>query len=193
MQEKIIIETNIQESDYKRMMRFILWDSPEKEQYRTKTITIKTLSFSVGFLLSGVLIYLFSEEVSSMFSIIYVIVIILFAAGYASNGKESIGDSIEQKAITFIQLPENKNTLGKQHFEISLEKIFIQTNNISATYDWESIIKVVFTDSDYYLYINSVNAVLIPTNSFSTKDDILKFEKLIRLKTFVVDYKNVIS
>jgi hypothetical protein len=188
MSEKIIIDLEIQEEDIKRMWRFLLWESPERKKYRTQKTLLSAFSCLFGFAFSLILISKLSN-VESLFLVIMVVFAIVFSIGYSLTSNQNMGASIEQKASKFLSSSENKNMLGKQHYEFDEEKIYGSAFSGEINYFWNGIIKIVTSNDDYYLHINSQNAILIPHKVFKTNEERNTFENLLRSKMTITDYR----
>ena len=90
--------------------------------------------------------------------------------------------SIKAKAKKMLLKEENKHFL----FEADL---FLNDNGIASSdilstnnYKWSSIVKFCITQRCFYLYTNSIQALIIPKRLFKSQIDIDQFEKFLSEK-----------
>ena len=76
---------------------------------------------------------------------------------------------------------DNKAILGNQTISLTPDNIFVKTPAGESKYTWAVIDKIVQNDKYIFLYISSINAIVIPRKAFSTDSSLQEF----------VDYLNL--
>jgi hypothetical protein len=76
-----------------------------------------------------------------------------------------------------LQKEENKHFLYES--ELSLTDDGITGSDILSTtsYKWSSIVKYAVTKDFFYLYINSIQALIVPKRLFKSQTEIEQFDK----------------
>ena len=186
MSEKIIIEFNLQEEDIMRMWRFTSWDAPHLKLKRQKAVLMILLVVAV---LLAFIIHIdvgaFNKEFLLKFFIFFFLLSIPLVGGYNNR----TGEGIEKKALKYLSLPENKNILGNSYFEIDTMNIFVKDANANSNLSWNSITKINISDTDFYLYFDSINALIIPKRVFESNEERNILENLLRSKMPITDYR----
>jgi hypothetical protein len=86
---------------------------------------------------------------------------------------------IRKRIIKFLNKPENKKFLEHVKLEFDTNGISTETSNSKSYYKWDCIVNVVSNDRYFYLYINEINAIIIPKNVFANDLDKQMFVELL--------------
>ena len=70
---------------------------------------------------------------------------------------------------------DNKAILGLQTISLTPENVFIKTQGGESKYNWSSVDKVTQNDKYIFLYISSINAIVIPIKAFSDGKSLQEF------------------
>jgi uncharacterized membrane protein (DUF485 family) len=186
MSEKIIIEYELEEDDYKKMGRFTAWDAPYLKSKRQKTVLIMVsiIAFILAFIIY-IDVNSFNKEFLLKFLVLFLLITIPMVAGF----KNRVGVNIERKVSKNLVIPENNNVLGKYHLTLDSEKIYAKVDVAETNYAWDAITKISISDNHYYLHIALGIFILIPKRAFKTNEERNAFEKLLRSKMPINDYR----
>jgi hypothetical protein len=77
---------------------------------------------------------------------------------------------------------ENGGWLGSKEFNFSNECISYKDKNSEGQYNWSAIKKLEEGNTAFYLYIDSIMAILIPKRYFNGKPEELEFGEYVRNK-----------
>ncbi len=186
MAEKIIIEYDLSEEDYKRISRFTSWDAPHLKTKRQKFIILILLT--IAFVLAFI-IHIDTGAFNKDFLFKFLVFSPLLTLPLIGGFKNRMGEDVEKNALKILSLPENKNILGNRYFEIDSEKIFVKDSNAYSNMLWSVITKVNISDTDFYLYLDYLNSFVIPKRVFKTNEERNTFENLLRSKMPIIDYR----
>lgn len=75
---------------------------------------------------------------------------------------------------------DNKAILGHQTVSLTPDHIFVKTQGTESKYTWASINKIAQNDKYIFLYISSINAIVIP-KTFSTPSSLQEFVNYINV------------
>lgn len=79
--------------------------------------------------------------------------------------------------------PDSNGTiLGEKEYEFTDDGVHYKTRNSTGTSSWSSIKKMEEGSRAFYLYMDSVMAIIIPKKSFKDLDEMEAFKKLIQRK-----------
>ncbi|TGK22813.1 YcxB family protein [Leptospira stimsonii] len=78
---------------------------------------------------------------------------------------------------------ENKGMIGKQKITLSKDQLLFETSFTSAQFKPGSISEVIETRDYFFLYVSSLNALIVPQGSFQASE---KKEFLEKLQSFVI-------
>lgn len=153
------------------------WQKKFRLIYLLKTFIYSGISMIVTFFILTNLRPLKNKNYSSLFVTLTVINIILTCIHYYNAPIR-----IKKKAKKLVEKEEN------YHFLYDTETTFTNTGILSidklstTTYSWDSIVKFVVTKEYFYLYISSIQGLIIPKRLFASQKEIEGFEKFITEK-----------
>lgn len=76
----------------------------------------------------------------------------------------------------------NKELYGHRTMTFDLDQIHIKTAVSSTIYAWDAVVKKVESSLSYFLYISSIQALIVPKDAFQTEADRTTFEELCAIK-----------
>ena len=76
---------------------------------------------------------------------------------------------------------DNKAILGYQTMSLTPDNIFVKTQIGESKYTWASIDKIAQNDQFIFVYISSINAIVIPRKAFSTDSSLQEFVNYLNL------------
>jgi YcxB-like protein len=173
---------SLTEDDFADFNACTLWLAPWNKKKRIKFF-IKSFVYNVIFL-TGI-IYLIDEIVSSKqknnlnFKIALSLSFALISAWYNYyHASLRVKKSAKQK----LQNDENKNFLNENELKISETGIFGANKMGTVNYVWISIVKYAVTKIFFYLYMNSIEAIIISKRLFKSEEEINEFDKFLTEK-----------
>jgi len=76
---------------------------------------------------------------------------------------------------------DNKAILGHQTISLTPDNIFVKSPVGESKYTWASIDKIAQNDQFIFVYISSINAIVIPRKAFSTNSSLQEFMNYLNL------------
>ena len=173
--------------DYDNFYTFVAWDSPGKHAKRSLYF-LKQLGTIVLF--TGIFYYTELFDRNSLFAFI-VISLILVTAILAITGVRS---SIKNQAKKISNDPENSSIFVNTAVVISAAGIFLRDDLTERKLQWPAFIKKLENKEYYFLFYNSMEAIIIPKRVFKNKEDKLLFDSLlIQFLSFEAELGNLIK
>jgi YcxB-like protein len=88
-------------------------------------------------------------------------------------------NKIDKQLEDFLEDPDNTNLFTKTNVDASLQELHVKNEFEETTYQWKSFTKKIETDTHYFLYTNSAQALIIPKNAFINKTEKSAFDKIL--------------
>jgi len=76
---------------------------------------------------------------------------------------------------------DNSAILGHQTITLTSESISIKTQGTESKFNWSSIVRIMQNDKYVFLYISSINAIVIPIKAFSSDKSLQEFLNIINV------------
>ena len=163
---------------------YTVWSAPEQKKLRKKTF-LSTLFLTLGFAILGVFI---SQQLStaskqrSLVDPVIIVIVVVVAATVTLITYNRVASKTKSKAIQLVEKEDNNHILSDAEMEFR-EDGFTHTDSKSKSIQtWQSIIKYIDVNNSFYLYINSVQAFIIPKRVFASTGDIERFHKFLEEK-----------
>ena len=90
--------------------------------------------------------------------------------------------NIKKKAIKLLHKEENQHLLDESELNINDQHIIATDNSSKTNYSWKSIVRYAVTKDFFYLYINSIQAIVIPKRLLGDQKEIDALDKFITEK-----------
>ena len=168
------LQINQKPEDIFHFYRFHFWYSPDLKIYRLKY----KVGFVCFFLLMPLVFFYFSyEKIPSAALILNLIIVGLLLAGLGVYlAKELAMNHIGKVAEKAVQDARNDliNTINMIFRE---ESVLIKTQNIERSINYSAVQKAMQDKDYYFIYIDSLSALIIPKKAFSSNEERLTFEK----------------
>ena len=168
----VSLHYKLTKEDYVNFYTYVMWDAGYLRKKRAKNILkqLVIVSVFIGVLyFSGVFKYLSTVTLTIILLMFATSVIPLFTGRSSANKEaEQITDDSDNHAIfadTLLQCAD--------------DGVHIKTDNAETKYFWKAIIKKTETDAYYFLFINAIQAIIIPKRVFGTNDEKTEFEKIL--------------
>jgi hypothetical protein len=168
----ITIHYTLSKDDYVNYYTYMYWDAKDRKRKRLRNM-IKQAGFFCLF--SSVL---FFSGVYGRMNKISISVFLLFFAGaflpmltgrsQMVKQAEAIADDPDNFSIF------NETTLTANDTEISLKSIIVDSK-----LKWDAVIKKTETSNYYFLFLNAMQAIIIPKSAFINIDEQHAFDKIL--------------
>ncbi len=168
----VSLHYRITKDDYVHFYTYVVWDAGDKKKARRKSILKQ-----IGFVLVFLAVYYFVGGFRYLNKISFIIILLMFGTSLlpliggrtgADKQAEEIADDPENASV-FV---DNFLTAGDSGLEIK--------NEISETkYSWAAFIKKSETEEHYFLFLNSIYAIIIPKRVFNNKEEHAEFNKIL--------------
>jgi hypothetical protein len=165
---------SISKDDYINYYTYVMWDSPDKrkkhffyygQQLLTNGIIVVILLYSGLFNYKSSWLYIYM-------GILLAIVLLQFFAGRSKVKKQ--GDKITGD-------PYNASIFLDTVLEISETGIFRKDDTKEIRYNWNAFIKKMENDDYYFLFVNKIEALIIPKKVFRSTTEKDNFDHLLTL------------
>ncbi len=158
------------EEEYIDYNYFTGWDAPHLEDMRKKyylrQIVFCIISTVVTFYLTN-----YSIPITAIFTGIGIV--LLLRSAYIQK------NTLKERAKRFIAKEENQAVLSSTTIQLSETGIFSKDEFAETRYQWKSIIRRTENERSYFLYISSVQALIIPKRVFKNDEQKAAFEKIL--------------
>lgn len=163
----------ITKEDYRNYFTYVLWDGPQNQKKRIQyylwqlwPIPLLVFAFyKTGFLGRDTL---FITATAAIF-----ITLVLFVfLGARSN--------MSKRADAIVNDPNNQSIFLPGVLSIAETGIVLKNENMEAKYQWKAFIRKQENEQYYFLFINSLQALIVPKRIFLTTESKLQFEKFLK-------------
>ena len=168
----VSLHYKLTKEDYVNFYTYVMWDAGYLRKKRAKNILkqLAIVSVFIGVLyFSGVFRYLSSITLTIILLMFATSVIPLFT-GRSSANKE---------AVQIADDPDNHAIFADTKLLSGDDGVHIKTSDAETKYTWKAIIKKTETDAYYFLFINTIQAIIIPKRVFGNNDEKAEFQKLL--------------
>jgi Ca2+/Na+ antiporter len=166
-------EYEFTKEDYTSFYKYEYLNSPERKIIWRKYY-IRYFLFLI--VISFVVLYNLKDVKIDFFSIMPFVIIYFF---YFVLQIFMNRNRIKKQALKMVNDPNNQSMFKNQNLSFEEKGIFMQNENGNCFYNWKAIIKKRETNLYYYLYINSLQAVIIPKRILTSIDRKNELENLI--------------
>ena len=168
----INLQYNFSKEDYAAFYNHAMWASGAKKKERVND-TIKTIGNMIVF--SAMFYYASGRHLPWKILAPSFIVIIGISVASLYFYKTKLDKQLQQ----FLESEENKNIFTANYLLANEQEILVKNKFEQTTYQWKSIINKVEIDTHYFLFTNSVQAIIIPKTAFINNADKVTFDKIL--------------
>lgn len=172
----VTLQFALTKEDYTNYYLHALWHAPAKKAARLKYI-VRQLLTNCGIL--SVFIYF---NIFSLFNSTYLYSlsgIMLLSMGFNFFNQKN---NLKAQAKKFANNDENASIFLLTTHLFSTTGIQIKDAVSDTFLQWKAIIKKEETDAYYFLYTNSIQAIIIPKNVFKNAEDVQQFKHLLQVQ-----------
>ena len=168
----IILQYNFTKEDYTAYYNYGMWSSGARKKVRRNDI-IKTMS---SILIYAVIFYL---SLGKTYPIKVMIPILILIIGVSLLPYFTYKNKLDKQLEEFLEETDNANIFTKFSVQASLQELFVKNEFEETKYQWKIITNKIETNTHYFLFINSVQAIIIPKNAFINNSDKIAFDKIL--------------
>lgn len=171
----LALQYSLTKDDYTNYYLHVLWNAPIKKAARRKYF-IRQLIINLAIV--GVFLY---SNLFSVFDNKYLY--IFFGFMFLSIGFNFFNqkNNLKAQAKKFANNDENASIFLLTTHQFSSTGIIIKDEVSNTTLQWKAIVKKEENDCYYFLYTNSIQALIIPKNVLKTIEDVKQFEQLLNM------------
>ena len=166
----VSLHYTITKEDYISFYTHVFWEEGKKK---------RRLNFlkQGGFLIIFLIVLYFAGGMGSFNSFSVAIYSLIFISTLLPlfSGRSSVVRSAEK--IT--ENPENSSLFTEHHFTATDASLHIKNIFAETTYSWNAIIKKTETDTHYFLFENSLQAIIIPKSACKSEEEKLALNKVL--------------
>lgn len=168
----ISLQYAITKEDYLNYYTYVTWDAPENRKRRFNYYVrqvIPILLFIIAFYYTGIF------ERNSKF--ILLILGFIFLTSFLSLF--GVRSNAMRRAEKITNDPANSSIFKDIFMTVSEAGIHTKSSSTETKYEWNAFIKKQESKEYYFLFINSIQALIIPKRIFKNADERTQFEKLL--------------
>jgi YcxB-like protein len=148
------------------------WDEPSRKRKRINNILKQVGIFS---LIVSILFFSRVNIFINIFSIPVFIIIVVSAFLPLLTGRSQM---IKQ-ATDLADNIDNESIFKDVSLFATDDKIILKNSLIETSFNWKAFIKKTETEKYYYLFHNSMLAIIIPKRAFANNEEKIAFDKLL--------------
>ncbi len=166
------LQYTLSKEDYVYYYTFMYWEATDRRKKRLKNALKQAIFFC---LFSFVIFY--SGIYGRINNISISVFILFFAAIFLPiiTGRSQMVKQAE--AIT--ENPDNFSIFYESILTVTEMEIGVKNKIIDSKIKWSAIIKKIEIKDYYYLYLNAMQAIIIPKSAFKNNEEKLAFDKIL--------------
>jgi hypothetical protein len=168
----ISLQYTITKEDYAAYYNYAMWSSPDRKKKRIYAI-LRQLGSAAFFL--GIYYYSFRNSYSTNTLLVAVAVFLVISILSIFSTKNTLDKQLDE----FIQNPDNANIFSDTFLTATDTDLKLQSEYFETKALWKAIVNKAETDSHYFLYINAVQAFIIPKRCFKNNEEKNAFDRIL--------------
>lgn len=168
----ISVNYSITKADYINYYAYVLWDAPEN---RKKRLTY------YGRQLLPILVFLFAFYYTGIFerNSTFILLIIGFIFLTSALSLFGVRSNTVKQAEKITEDPGNASIFIEQALIVTESGIHLKNEFTDTNYRWSAFTKKQESNDYYFLFINSIQALIIPKRIFIHESEKIMFDKLL--------------
>lgn len=168
----VSLHYNILKEDYVNFYTYVMWDAGDIRRKR-----IKSIAKQAGFVLLFVAVYYFAGGFRFLSKITVIIILLMFGTSFipvlgGRSGTDRQGEEIAED-------PENVSVFADTQLNVTDGGLQVKTEFADTKYTWKAIIRKTETPAYYFLFVNAIQAIIIPKRIFDNKEEQAEFDKML--------------
>ncbi|MFC4261532.1 YcxB family protein [Ferruginibacter yonginensis] len=151
---------------------YTFWDAPGRKKKRIKNV-LRQATYLLIF--AAILIFGGTVSLFSMYVYILLGVMLFFTLLPLFSGK----NDLETQATNIANDPENAIVFLPTTVTATPQSIQLQNELNTSIYNWAAFVKKAENTGYYFLFVNALQAIIIPKNAFQNKIDLQTFDTLL--------------
>jgi hypothetical protein len=168
----ITIQYTLSKDDYVNYYTYMYWDAKDRKRKRLRNM-IKQAGFFCLF--SSVL---FFSGLYGRINKISIAVFLLFFAGAFLPMLTGRNQMVKQ-AEAIADDPDNFSIFNETTLTASDTEIHLKNIIVDSRLKWDAVIKKTETPNYYFLFLNAMQAIIIPKRAFKNTDEQHAFDKIL--------------
>ncbi len=156
------------------IIEFNLFHMSHSPSIRKQTLITQIIVAVLVFIGSLVIGYLFHQETKALTSFDYIVALVVSISCFYAVPPFNRAE-VRRGFRKATSEGDNKAILGRHTVSLTKDNIFIKTQVGESKYIWSSINKVMQNDKYVFLYVSSINAIMIPVEAFTSNRSLLEF------------------
>jgi hypothetical protein len=168
----LAIQYTLSKQDYVNFYTYMYWDVKEKRRARLRNIVKHAIFF-----LLFCSVFFFSGLYGRLNSLLSLVFLAFFANIFIPllTGKANLVSEAENVANN----PDNFSIFSETNLSFLDTSIDMKNDIVQSTLKWQAILKKVEVKDYYYLYLNAMQAIIIPKRAFKNNDEKNTFDKIL--------------
>ena len=162
----------ITKEDYVSYYTYMYWDEPLRKRKRINNILKQA---SIFFLVIAILFFTNVHGVLNLFSLPIFLLIIGSTLLPLFTGKIQLA----KQAADIADNPDNDSIFKKITLTILEDVLIVKSEMIESKFNWKGFTKKTEIDKYYYLFQNTMQAIIIPKRAFTNNEEKLAFDKIL--------------
>jgi len=168
----ISIKYSITKEDYINYYTFVMWDAPEKKKSRLKYYLRQA---GINILVIAVLFYTDIFQYNKLYLYIYLAILLVATILQILSARTNVRKQAEKIAAS----ENNRSIFLETHSDISEAGITLKDEVSETNFQWRAFVKKQENDEYYFLFTNSIQAIIFPKRIFKSAEEKSQFQKLL--------------
>jgi hypothetical protein len=168
----IFLQYNFTKEDYIAYYNFSMWSSGVSKKRRRNDF-IKT---AANILIYSVMFYYFFGK---SYPLKYMIPLLILIIGLSLLPYIGYKNKVDKQLEAFLENEDNANIFTQTYVQASLQELVLKNEFKETKFQWKAFINKVETDTHYFLYADSSQAIIIPKIAFINNTDKIAFDKIL--------------
>jgi len=166
------VKYSLTKEDYVNYYTYVMWDSPQKKRSKLKYYLRQA---AITVLIIPVLIYSDIFKYNQFYLYIYLGIFIIATLLQVFSAR----NTIKRQAEKIANSANNRSIFLETQADISETGIHLRDELSETKFQWKAFVKKQENEAYYFLFINSIHAIIFPKHIFKTADDKNHFDKLL--------------
>lgn len=168
----MIIKYTLTKDDYVNYYTYMGWDAPDQKK---KKIRYYLRQLMINGVFIAVIFYSDLFRFKPMLLYVYAGILILIVTTQIFTARSNIAKQAEK----FTENENNQSIFSEKIIEIDDSGIAAKDLYAESKYQWQAFIRKEENEHYYFLFLNSLQALIIPKRAFKQPEEKIKFEKLL--------------
>lgn len=168
----ISVKYALTKEDYINYYTYVMWDAPEKKKSKLKFYLRQV---GINGLVIAVLFYTDIFQYNKLYLYIYLGILIITTTLQIFSARANVKKQAEKIAAA----TNNQSIFLETHADISEAGITIKDELTETKFQWRAFVRKQENADYYFLFSNSIQAIIFPKRIFKTIEEKAQFQKLL--------------